>query len=162
LVGALLLILESSAAGVFDLAVWVPHVGIGVVIYLALERDFAEAGLSTLLLAWVADLVGGAPPGIIGLSLTLVFFGVRLTTARFAYKRWLARVLLAVAAAFAQQTLVLAILLLVGNNVAILAPYALAALPSCLAAPIGMTLVWLPMSKLDGLFSRRSRRLLAS
>jgi len=161
-VAALLLILESSAVGVFDLAIWVPHVAIGVVIYLALEKDLVGAGLSTLVLAWVADLVAGAPPGVIGLSLTLVFFGVRLSATRFSYKRWLVRMVLAIGATLGQQTLILAILLLVGHDLSMVTTYAFAALPSCLAAPIGTLLVWLVLARVDGLFSRRSHQLLGS
>lgn len=160
--GALMMILESSAAGVFELAVWVPHVAIGVIIYLALERDLVEASALTLVLAWMADLLGGAPPGLIGLSLTVVFLGVRLSAARFAYKRWLARAALAIVAAAAGQTVVMATLLLVGYDVALLAPFALAALPSCLLAPVGLVLAWLPMSKVDSLFARRSKQLLTT
>ena len=152
LTGFLLLVLESVFVGTFHIDTFLPHVACGLMIYLALQKELFEGGIEATLLAWTADLLGGAPPGVIALGLALIFFTIRLTAQRLSYRSVLVRAALSIVVAAALQTIMLLILLVVLGDLSLIATYLLAALPSALTAPIGLFLTWGPLSRIDGLF----------
>lgn len=159
--GLALLILEAAWVGVFDVDTFLPHVAPALILYLALQKDVFEGGVEAALIAWAADLLGAAPPGMNALALTLLFFALRAAGARLAYRSLLVRAGLAVAAAAFTQAVVLLALLVTLGELRLLASFGVAALPSCLAAPLGLLLTWPLLARIDAFFQPKTRNLLS-
>ncbi|MEL6180594.1 MAG: hypothetical protein AAFS10_16660 [Myxococcota bacterium] len=151
----MLLLLESLVLDLFGLSLWLPHVASALVVYIALERDMFDGCLEIFALSWCAELLSGSPPGIYALAITLLFFGVRLSAVRLSYRAWPVRLGLAIFAALGLHALLLVLLLMSGQPTQYLSTFVLAGAPSCLAAPLGLVVVWLILERLDNLFKRR-------
>ena len=135
---------------------WHTHVISALVVYIALEREMFDGCVEIVALAWIAELVTGSPPGVYALSVTLLYFGVRLSAARLSYRAWPVRLGLAVVAALGLHTLLVAALLISGHPARYLTTFLLAGVPSTFAAPLGLVVVWVSLERLDGLFKRRT------
>lgn len=160
--GSLLLLLEAVYVGLFAVDTWLPHVGVGVMLYLALRKQLFEACVAVLVLSWVADALAAMPPGITALSLTATFFVVYISNRSLAYRGWPVRIVLAVLAAAFAQTATAVLMAALVREPGILRALVFAGLPSTLLAPVGMALAWLALAWIDKTFAARQRGLLAS
>lgn len=158
--GLALLIVESAWVGVFDVDTLLPHVAPALIVYLALQKEIFEGGVEAIFIAWAADLLGAAPPGMNALALTLLFFAVRAAGTRLAYRSVLVRAGLALAAAAFTQAIILLALLVTLGELRLLTSFLVAALPSCLTAPLGLLLVWSLLGRIDAFFQIKTRNLL--
>jgi cell shape-determining protein MreD len=161
-VGTLLLLVESIYVAIFDVDTWVPHIAAGLVTYLALRKDLFEGAVCIVVLAWVADLLGGAPPGVVSLSLTAVFFLVWVIAQSLRLRRWVSRVVVSVLAAALVQAVGVCATVLLGGPATLFATLALSAGPSALLAPVGLGVSWVCLWWVDKTFASRQRGILTS
>ena len=159
-VGILLLLLEAIAVELFDLSNWLPHVASGIVVYLALRKELFEACIEVAALAWIADLLAVAPPGVVALAITVVFFGVRIASVRLTFSARIVRVALAVLAAAAVQIVAVGVVAALTGELRLVTALVLAGLPSALLAPVGFLVSWLALARVDKVLAPRQRGLL--
>ncbi len=158
-----LLLGEALAVELFNLDVWLPHVGVGIVVFLALRPPWVVGCAGVLAAAWWADLLGCSPPGVHALSLTLVFFIVKLGGQRLDGRSALVRTGVAVVAAGVLITLeALMVTMLGGAPWEPLAGFFIGALPSALAAPVGLVVAWGALDRVDRFFTARQSRSLGT
>jgi hypothetical protein len=162
LAGFLLMLLEAVYIGLFAVDNWLPHIGVGVMIYLALRKGLFEACVAVLLLTWVADLLSAAPPGIVAMSLTLTFFAVYVSNRTVAYRGWPVRIALSVVAAIFAQTAAAVLLVAFSRELTVLPALAFSGLPSALLAPVGLVISWAALAWIDKTFAARQRGLLTT
>ncbi len=160
--GFLLLLFEAVYVGLFAVDNWLPHVGVGVMIYLALRKGLFEACVAVLLLAWVADLLSAAPPGVVAMSLTLTFFAVYVSNKTLAYRGWPVRIGLSLVAALFAQTASALMVVALTRELSVLPALALAGVPSALLAPVGLAVSWVALAWIDKTFAARQRGLLTT
>ena len=90
------LFLASSSVFTFLFAFdgWVVHVPLIVAVHLALHRSFAEGAIVVLLITYLADLSTVGPPGLLQLTMTLLFFAAFLLSKRFGGRPMLTGIIL--------------------------------------------------------------------
>lgn len=162
LAGFLLLLAEVVYVGLFSVDTWVPHLSVGVMLYLALRKGLFEACVAVLLLSWAADLGSAAPPGVTALSLTVTFFAVYISNRTLAYRGWLVRIVLSVVAVAFSLTVGAVLMVALTRELDILWALVFTGLPSALLAPVGMLVSWAALAWIDRTFAARQRGLLTS
>jgi len=160
LFGLVLLVLESIYVAVFVADTWIPHMAAGLVLYLALKRTMFEGAVCLIMLAWIADLMAAAPPGVVALSMTVVFFGVWLLAQSLALKSWPVRLALSVVVAALVQVLGIIIVMITVGPEGLWGPLFLSGLPSSLMAPVGALCCWGALWWVDKTFAPRQSGLL--
>lgn len=154
-VGVLLLILEALLIGLFDLEMWMPHLALGLVVFMAVRPSLFEACVAVICVAWGADALGCAPTGVRAMSLTLVFFAVRLSAARLDVNSNLVLALVSIVAAAAMITLEVLIVTVLAAHGTLFPALLYGGLPGSLTAPIGLALSFPVMTRLESLFADR-------
>lgn len=158
--GVLMLLLEAIGVEIFDVELWFPHVAVALAVYLALEKTFLEGAAEVLLLAWVAELLSGSPPGILSLALTVVFLLTRVANLRLSLRSRVLRLILVMLAAALAQSLQVLVLVVLGQPTHLLAALLYGGLPSALSAPLGFVVVQFVLGRVDDWLQPRNEGLL--
>ena len=153
--GILLLLSEALLVDLFGVSTWYPHFAIGIIVYLALERELVDGCVCVIVLAWTAELLSGSPPGATALALSILFLIVRVSASRLSYRAFLVRFGLAIAAAIGFHVLQVMTLIASGHSAFYLKTLVFEGIPSCLFAPIGLLISWFIFERIDGIFKRR-------
>jgi cell shape-determining protein MreD len=157
--GAALLLLEAVFAQLLDLELWLPHIGVALGVYLALDKEFLEGAGEIVVLAWVADLLSGGAPGVRALGITVTFLLVRLLSLRLTLKARSLRAVLVVLAAAVSQGVEVGLLALLGREWRLLEALWYGGLPSSLGAPLGLLLVQGALGRVDQWLRPKARGL---
>lgn len=148
-----LLVAESGLVTLLGLELWLPHVAVGLMIFLAMRPPFFEAAAAAFVVAWGADLLGGGPPGARAMALTLTFFLLRLASARLDDRSRVLRLLVTVVAAAVAMGLEVLVVAALSGEARMFTTLAVVALPSSLTAPLGMIPAWLALDRVERLFT---------
>ncbi len=156
LVCLFLLLAEALLINLFGFDVLMPHLGVGLVIYLGTRSpQLFEAAAVTLILAWGADLLAATPPGTRAMALTVVFFLVRIFGTRLNVDSRVILGMLSVVAAALMMAIEVGIILALTGELSLLEPFLLGALPSSLMAPVGVLVSMVVLSRVEDFFSDR-------
>ena len=158
-----LLLAEAWAVEIFNIDVWLPCAAVGIAIFLAIKPPFEVACTACLISAWFADLLAVSPPGTRALSITTVFFLVKLGGARLEVRSFFVKALVAVAAALFALTMEVCVVVLIGAaSWHLFTSLLFGGVPAAVIAPIGLLVAWTCLERVDRFFTARHERSLGT